>query len=93
MKLPPYTTGIVTPLFGREWQVRLANHPDRVFANLVVNGIKEGFHIGFNYNSHCCKKSAKNMQSAKERRAVISAYLAKECAEGRVLGPFDEQSL
>ena len=28
-----------------------------------------------------------------ERGEVVSAYLAKECAEGRVLGPFEEHSL
>ena len=33
------------------------------------------------------------MPSALERREVVSLYLAKECAEGRVLGLFEEHSL
>ncbi len=81
----------MTPLHWREWGVSLRNHPDRNFANFVVNGIKEGFRIGFDYTSHRCKKSTRNMPSATEQgHAIISSYLAKECAEGRVLGPFEE---
>ena len=70
----------------------LATHPDRDFANLVVTGIREGFRVGYDY-SHTCKKSPKNMQSAREGWTAINEYLAQECAEGRILGPFDEQSL
>ena len=33
------------------------------------------------------------MQSAREGRTAINEYLAQECAEGRILGPFDEHSL
>ena len=33
------------------------------------------------------------MPSALERREVVSSYLAKECAEVRVLGPFEDHSL
>ncbi len=84
---------IFTPLPWREWQSSLGRHPDRAFADFVVNGIKEGFRIGYEYASHRCKKASSNMPSAKDGHAAISAYLAKECAEGRVLGPFDEQSL
>ena len=70
----------------------LATHPDRDFANLVVTGIREGFRVGYDY-SHTCKKSPKNMQSAREGWTAINEYMAQECAEGRILGPFDEQSL
>lgn len=71
----------------------LTTHPDRDFANLVVTGIKEGFRVGYDYFSHTCKKSPKNMQSAREGRAAINKYLAQECAKGRILGLFNEQSL
>ncbi len=81
----------MSPVHWREWQVSLATHPDRAFAKLVVSGIKEGFHIGFSGTS--CRKVTKNMLSAREGEEIISAYLAKECAEGRVLGPFPEQFL
>ena len=55
---------IVTPLPWQEWQMSLATHPDREFANLVVTGIIEGFQVGYDY-SHTCKKSPKNMQSVR----------------------------
>ena len=74
--LPPLMASIVTPLPWREWQMRLVTHPDRNFANLVVTGIKEGFRIRYDYSSHTCKKSPKNMQSAKEGWAAINEYLA-----------------
>lgn len=86
-------SSIVTLLPWREWQMSLMTHPDRDFANLVVTGIKEGFCVRYDYSSHTCKKSPKNMQSAREGRAAINKYLAQECAEGRILGPFNEQSL
>ena len=70
----------------------LASHPDRDFVNLVVTGIREGFRVGYDY-SHTCKKSPKNMQPAREGRTAINEYLAQECAEGRILGSFDEQLL
>ena len=70
----------------------LATHPDRDFANLVVTGIREGFRVGYDY-SHTCKKSPKNMQLAREGWTGINEYPAQECAEGGILGPFDEQSL
>ena len=44
----------------------LTTHTDKDFANLVVTGIKKGFHVEFDYSSHTCKKSPKNMQSARE---------------------------
>ena len=60
---------------------------------LVVTGIKEGFGVRYDYSSHTCKKLPKNMQSAREGWAAINEYLAQECAEGRILGQFVEQSL
>ena len=64
-----------------------------LFADFVVEGIKEGFRVGYNGSPANCKKAPKNMRSAKEQRMVIDAYLANECAEGRILGPFDERAL
>ncbi len=76
-------TGIVTPLHWREWHTSLYAHPDRRFTNIVVSGIQGVFRVGFDY-SHRYKKAKKNMVSAEGGWLVISQYLAKECAEGRV---------
>ena len=59
-----------------------------MFANYIVQGLRDGFCIGFDY-SHTCKKSRRNMDSVWKKPEVVRDYLAKECAEGRVLGPLD----
>ncbi len=91
--LPPGLSAIVTPLWWEEWQRRLADHQDRVFVDWVVTGIRKGFRVGFQYGSHHCKKATRNMASARQEQVVVCEYLAKKCAEGRVLGPFAEQML
>ena len=76
MHLPPLWASIGTPLPWREWQMSLATHPDRDFANLVVTGIREGFRVGYDY-SHTCKKSPKNMQSAREGGQLLMSTCLK----------------
>ena len=74
------------PLPWREWDRHLASHPDQRFWAYVVEGLRHGFRVGFDY-SHTCRKSHRNMPSALEQPQVVREYLAKECSEGRVLGP------
>ena len=90
--LPEPMREVVTPLDWREWDRCLAAHPDQQFREYIVNGIRSGFRIGFNYNASCIG-STRNMQSARDNPAVIREYLATECAEGRVLGPLVPQDL
>ena len=82
-----------SPLKWRDWEDCLATHPDRRFADYITNGIREGFRIGYDYRSHKCKKATSNMRSATDHPEVIREYIAKECAEGRILGPFDPNLL
>ena len=91
--LPRGLGEVATPLVWRAWQACLARHPDRMFADWVVNGIREGFRIGFNYAQHHPKGARRNMASASERPQLIRDYLAKECAEGRIMGPFERSAL
>jgi len=86
--IPRALTGRSTPLEWQVWASFLASHPDQRFANYIVSGIKEGFRIGFDYQGHRCEKARNNMQSAHEHPQVIRDYIAQECAEGRILGPF-----
>ena len=68
----------------------MSNHPDRIFATLIVQGVKEGFRIGFDYNHFLRVKSCnRNMASVYDHPSVVHEYLANECAHGRVFGPFD----
>ena len=59
----------------------------------MVNGIREGFRIGFDYSTHSCKRARKNMSSALNHPEVVNKYIAEECAAGRLLGPFNPASL
>lgn len=51
-----------------------------------MNGIRLGFRVGFRYSQRI-HSAPSNMLSAREHPEVIRDYLAKECNEGRVLGP------
>ena len=86
--LPLELQGITTPLDWREWDKALAAHPDQQFREYIVNGIKEGFRLGFDY-SKSCNGAPRNMASAGTHAPIIRDYLAEECAQGRVVGPFD----
>ena len=81
-----------SPLRWLAWQVALRSHPDQEFTQYIVNGIREGFLVGFQYSSNRCRLAGANMGSALERPDIGRDYLAKECAEGRVLGPFPLQA-
>ena len=93
MVLPPTMRATVTPLHWREWQASLRNHPDEFVVNFVLTGIKEGFRLGYEYSVQQPRISRRNMPSPTKTRTVVSAYLAKEYAEGHVLGPYEQQLL
>ena len=62
-------------------------HPDREFVEYLLQGIREGFCIGFNYQECVCKPAEGNMKSASENPGVVEEYLANEREAGRLLGP------
>ena len=78
---------IATPLRWEAWAAGLRNHPDKEFVQFLVNGIREGFRIGYNYSGHSCKSSSRNMVSARQHPEPIQRYLATEMAKGRIIGP------
>ena len=65
----------------------LASHPDRAYVGYMVQGLREGFRIGFRHGLSTCRSAAANMQSAEIRPEVISSFLASELAARRVFGP------
>ena len=83
--LPLELHGITAPLDWIEWDKALAAHPDQQFREYIVNAIKEGFRLGFDY-SKSCNGAPRNMAT---HAPIIRDYLAEECAQGRVAGPFD----
>ena len=83
--MPTELTAIISPLRVTEWTQALQHHPDRQFANYILKGLQQGFHIGFKQQS---TKSAKNnMRSSEEHPDPVNAYIAEEVAKGRIVGP------
>lgn len=83
----------IHPYQLRDWEDCLANRPDPRFTAYITNGIHEGFRISYDYQSHSCKRVRGNMCSAADHPEVVQEYIAKECAEGRTMEPFDPSKL
>ena len=82
--LPPSLCAIVTPLKWAAWDSQLSTHPDQRFRSYIVNGIRFGFKVGFDYSRQLRSASA-NMASSRLVPQLITDYLAEECAEGRII--------
>ena len=82
-KLPK--NSITTPLVWRRRIQAQEHHPDRVFRDHIITGLKEGFRIGFKDSKYHPAKT--NMRLALEQPHTVSSYLQEECATGRVIGP------
>jgi len=71
-----------------EWRSALASHPDTDLVQLVLQGISQGFRIGFDYGTkrvQCCAHG--NMSSALDNPVVVDCYLQEELSLGSVVGP------
>lgn len=66
-----------------------SGHPDRKFANYVINGLRSGFRIGYDYSS-TRRSATRNMRSAVH---IVDENLGQEVAAKRLLGPLTRDSL
>ena len=82
----PELRAVSTQLDTDSWVVLLAEHPDRAFAGYVTQGLREGFRIGFRWDSPLAS-ATRNMHSTRLRPAAISGYIVDELSKGRMLGP------
>jgi len=64
----------------------LQPHPDRRFVKFILQGIAEGFRIGFNFTKEL-KSSGGNMDSAYQNSEVVARYIQEEVSLGRMIGP------
>ena len=64
-------------------------HPDQAFAQYICTGIKQGFHIGFNYQLARCRSAKGNMKSVQEHKEVVEQYIGVKCGAKRLLGSFN----
>ena len=45
------STSINTSLIGSTWRTALSHHPDQEYASYIINGILNGFRIGFDHSN------------------------------------------
>ena len=84
---PFYPVSMVSPLKAEEFARALTNHPDQRQVAFVLDGLRNGFRLGF--HQYRKLKSAKgNKLSANQHTDVIDRYLANEVSLRRVAGPF-----
>ena len=86
--LPALGTFITSPLIVDNWCQMVKDHPDRQFVQYLLEGLTNGFHIGFGPQQQCtpCKV---NMHSATENPQPAEEYLTAE----RIVGPFPPDQL
>ena len=80
-----------TSLRHSQFERELAHHPDKAFTSQLLTALQHGVNIG--YKGPVGPNNAKNLPSAVQHPHVIDAELAKECAAGRILGPFRARPL
>jgi len=82
--LPEVLCQISTPARVEVWQWELAGHPDQAFAKYVLQGLEQGFRVGFRYTSNLIPNK-RNMLSAVQHPQVVRDYLKEELAQNRVV--------
>ena len=83
-----------TPLIASEWASNLAFHPDPRFAAYIIEGISNGFRIGFARAAYASLSSSRrNMRSAYDNSSVVDDYIATELEKGRLLGPISHHNV
>ena len=87
--LPPALRSIITPLCLPTWRSCLRTHPDPAFMSYILDGIKNGFRVGFSYSTSPLTSASTNHPSANEHPNVITSALKKEVEKGRLFGPLD----
>ena len=88
---PAVLSEISTPWDWQAWEDMLHTHPDREFADIIVNEIREGFHIGFEYRRFGGTRSSdRNICSTLEHPDIVDDYLAEDDQRDHVLGPFSQ---
>ena len=77
----------VSPLQIDHFAHELASHPNQAQVAYVLDGIRNGFRVGFQAHQRL-HSASKNKVSALANPQVIDAYLDNEVRLGRVAGPY-----
>ena len=72
---------VYSPLHLPQWTMELEPHPDKAFSSYILQGIRCGFRIGFNYDQPLHPTSS-NLHSSNPE--VISDYLERKVSLTRM---------
>ena len=72
---------IQTPLIWESWSSELSLHPDRAYVHYILDGIANGFRIGFD---RTCPLRLPSSMSLTQNHSIISEYLRRESSLGRM---------
>ena len=73
---------VSTPLVADAWETGLSGHPDRLFVEFILRGIREGFRIGFKRAAPLGSASS-NMPVPQAE--VVQSYLTNEVSKNRMV--------
>ena len=57
--VPGRLSQVHTPLMIGAWEKELASHPDQERVSYLLNGLRNGFRIGYNYKDNTCQPRRK----------------------------------
>ena len=94
LQIPQSAKHIQTPLRLTAWRQALSSHPNQHLVQFFLDGISEGFRIGYEYQSSGnLRCTNKNLAGAMLHPEVVDTYLSKEVSLNRVAGPFDKSQI
>ena len=84
----PLPNGIITPVSIDNFSLALEGHPDQELCNYLINGLTNGFDIG--YHGPHSPSLPKNLRSALEHEEAVTKAICKELHRKHTSGPFQE---
>ena len=81
-----------TPICAPLLATYLRSHPDARFADWVIRGVTQGYHVGFSQHIRL-KSAARNLPSSVANIQVVSDYIKSESQAQRIIGPITMPAL
>ena len=82
ISVPPEAATITSPLVAKSWETLLVNHPIKQLKEFFINGISQGFRIGFKYPLQPLISARQNLNCALQHPDTIEKSLADEISHG-----------
>lgn len=78
---------VSTPVNSDVLELYLVMHPDRVFVNYLIHGLRNGFHTKVS-KVDLPTKECKNLLSARQQPNVVDSIIESEVRKGFLQGPY-----